>query len=94
VKIVFSHYSLYDGTNPIMWRFASGPERYKLQYYLYTFGVKALVGGHLHGWRHTTIDGVEHFINAMAPSMDYDVPGFLIFTFANDSLSWEPIKVQ
>jgi 3',5'-cyclic AMP phosphodiesterase CpdA len=95
VKIVLSHYSFYDGTTPIVWRFASGPERYKLQYYLDSFGVKAYVGGHLHGWRHTTIDSVEHFINALSPGeMDYGEPGILIFTFANDSLSWEHVTVD
>jgi hypothetical protein len=77
-----------------MWRLASSQERYRLQYYLAQFSVLAYVAGHIHGWRHTTIDGVEHFITALAPGApDYGTPGVLVFTFANDSLSWERVEV-
>lgn len=95
VKMVLTHFPSYDGTDPIMWRLASATERYKLQYYLTTFDVKAYVAGHIHGWRHTTIGNVEHFISALAPGgMDYGTPGYVVFTFAHDSLSWERIEVQ
>lgn len=95
VKMVLTHFPSYDGTDPIMWRLASGQERYKLQYFLETFGVKAYVAGHIHGWRHTVIGNVEHFISALSPDgMDYGTPGYMVFTFAHDSLSWERIEVQ
>lgn len=95
VKIVLTHFPSYDGAVPIMWRLASGAERYKLQYYLDSFGVKAYIAGHTHGWRHSTIGNVEHFTNSLAPGVpDYGSHGILVFTFADDSLSWERVRVE
>jgi len=41
---------------------------------------------------------VHHFTcGAMAPDgvgLDYGNPGFLLFTFAHDSLSWEFVEIE
>jgi hypothetical protein len=92
-KIVGTHYPAYDGIAPIMWRLASAEERYKLTSLLAKYHVHSIVGGHIHGWRHTMIDGVNHFISAMpGVAMDYGRPGYIIFTWAHDSLSWSHVE--
>lgn len=89
-KLVATHYASYDGTLPGVYRLSSATERYKLQHLLSEGNAYALVSGHIHGWRHTEIDGVNHFIaGSMAPGkLDYGGRGFLYFTFAHDSLTW------
>jgi predicted phosphodiesterase len=94
IKVVGTHYPCYDGITPIMWRLASATERYKLQHLLEQYGVRAYAAGHIHGWRHARIGGVDHFIaGSMAPGkLDYGTRGFLLFTYAHDSLSWSQVK--
>jgi hypothetical protein len=54
-----------------------------------------MVSGHLHGWRHTRIDGTNYFISGMPPEgMDYGNPGYVLFTWAHDSLSWERCEYE
>jgi 3',5'-cyclic AMP phosphodiesterase CpdA len=96
VKIVATHYPAFDGPEPIMWRVASTTERTKLQHLLQKYGVYALVSGHIHGWRHTVVSGVNHFVVGTMPpgGLDYGTHGYLLFTFAHDSLSWEHIEFE
>jgi hypothetical protein len=97
IKIVATHYPLYDGGQPTMWRLASPAERVKLQGLLGKYGVYAWCAGHIHGWRHTVVDGVNHFIcGTMAPGApDYGSgKGYLLFTFAHDSLSWQRVVFE
>jgi len=95
IKIVATHYPLYDGERPIMYRLPSTEERYKLINLLERYHVQSIVGGHIHGYRHTLISGTNHFISGMPPSgMDYGNPSFLVFTWAHDSLSWERVEYQ
>lgn len=93
LKIVITHFPLWDGDRPTMWRFASPAERYRLQDLLERTGATALVSGHIHGWRHTAVNGVDHFIIALSPNgTDYGRPGYLLYTFRGDSLSWENVE--
>lgn len=92
--IILTHYPLYDGVNPTPFRLASPTERYRLQWLLARYRVKAFVAGHIHGWRHTRIDNVDHFIaGALAPGgLDYGTRGFLLFELAHDGLRWSHVE--
>jgi 3',5'-cyclic AMP phosphodiesterase CpdA len=97
IKIVGTHYSVFGGPEPTMWRMASTAERMKLQHLLQKYGVHSLVSGHIHGWRHMEVEGVNHFIvGTMAPGgLDYGTgKGYLLFTFAHDSLSWQQVMFE
>jgi len=96
IKVVGTHFPCHDGTVPSLYRLGGTAERYKLQHLLQEHGVWALVSGHIHGWRHTVAGGVHHFIaGSMAPGgLDYGTPGYLLLTFAGDSLSWEKIELE
>jgi predicted phosphodiesterase len=96
IKIVLTHYPVFDGEKPIMWRLASDAERAKVQSLLERYGAYAWCAGHIHGLRHTQVDSVHHFTcGAMAPGkLDYGDPGYLLFTFAQDSLSWAFIELN
>jgi predicted phosphodiesterase len=91
VKLVGTHYALFDGPTPIMWRLPSGAERYKFLSLMRDHGVFALVSGHLHGFRHTTVYGTEHFIVGTmgTGALDYGEPGYLLMTWARGTLSWQ-----
>jgi 3',5'-cyclic AMP phosphodiesterase CpdA len=96
-KIVLTHYPVYDGGQPVMWRLASPAERVKLQSLLEKYGVYAWCAAHIHGWRHMEVEGVNHFIvGTMAPGgLDYGSgKGYLLFTFAHDSLSWQQVMFE
>ena len=89
-QIVCTHFAVYDGTAPIMFRVPSTEERAKLIGLLRRYGVHSMVSGHLHGWRHARIEGTNYFISAMpSEGMDYGNPGYVLFSWAHDSLSWE-----
>jgi hypothetical protein len=79
-----------------MWRLASDAERVKVQSLLGQNDVYAWCAGHIHGWRHAQVDSVNHFTcGAMAPgTLDYGNPGYLLFTFAHDSLSWQFVELN
>ncbi len=95
IKIVLTHYPVFDGEKPIMWRLASGAERVKVQSLLGRYGAFAWCAGHIHGWRHMQVASVNHFTcGAMAQQLDYGNPGYLLFTFAHDSLSWEFVELD
>jgi len=96
IKIVLTHYPVYDGEKPIMWRLASPAERAKVQSLLERHGAYAWCAGHIHGLRHTQVGTVHHFTcGAMGPDgLDYGNPGYLLFTFAHDTLSWTFIELD
>jgi len=95
-KIVLTHFPVFDGEKPIMWRLASDAERVKVQSLLERYGAYAWCAGHIHGLRHLQVDSVHHFTcGAMAPgTLDYGDPGYLLFTFAHDSLSWQFVELN
>jgi 3',5'-cyclic AMP phosphodiesterase CpdA len=96
VKVVGTHYPIFDGTDPIMWRIASTAERYKLEHLLEKYQARAYCAGHVHGWRHTTVGDVDHFTcGTMCPGgLDYgEKKGYLLFTFAHDSLAWTHVEI-
>lgn len=90
-KVLGTHYSLFDGSTPIMWRLPSGAERSKLLSMMRDHGVSTLVSGHLHGYRHTTINGTEQFIVGTmgTKALDYGEPGYLLMTWVRGTLGWE-----
>jgi 3',5'-cyclic AMP phosphodiesterase CpdA len=91
--IVATHYPIYDGTEPIMWRISGSEERYKLLSLLARYDVRYYVAGHIHGWRYLQIDRLNHFVCSLPTgTMDEGKPGYLIFTWAHDSLSWEHVE--
>ena len=94
VKVVGTHFPIYDGAQPIMWRLSSTEERYKLLSLLLKYRVHSYVSGHIHGWRYSNLDGLNHFICAMPAGggQDYGKPAYLLFTWAHDSLSWEHVE--
>jgi 3',5'-cyclic AMP phosphodiesterase CpdA len=96
IKMAMTHFPVFDGEKPIMWRLASDAERVKVQSLLERYGAYAWCAGHIHGWRHLQVDSVNHFTcGAMAPgALDYGRPGYLLFTFAHDSLSWEFVGME
>ncbi|MEO0082272.1 MAG: metallophosphoesterase [candidate division WOR-3 bacterium] len=92
-KVVCTHFPCYDGITPTMWRMASTAERLRLESMLSEYRVHAIVSGHIHGWRHTEIAGVHHFIaGTMSLDLDYGTNGYLLFTFTRDSLFWERVE--
>jgi len=94
VTLVGTHFPIYDGITPTLYRTGSTAERYKLQHLLQSSGTYALVSGHIHGFRHTVAGSVQHFIcGTMAPDdLNSGSKGYLLFTFAHDSLSWEFVE--
>lgn len=91
--IVITHFPLYDGRVPGICRLASTGERTRLQSLLQRHRVYAIVSGHVHGWRHTLVDSVNHFIvGTITDHLDYGRPGYLLFRVARDSLHWEHIE--
>ena len=95
IKIVLTHYPVFDGEKPIMWRLASDAERAKVQSLLERNDAYAWCAGHIHGLRDTKVDGVHHLTcGAMAPGkLDYGGPGYLLFTFADNTLSYEFLEL-
>jgi 3',5'-cyclic AMP phosphodiesterase CpdA len=91
--IVATHYPIYDGAQPIMYRISGSEERYKLLSLLAQYHVHYYVAGHIHGWRYFQIDRLNHFVASLPTgTMDYGKPSYLIFTWAHDSLSWEHVE--
>lgn len=91
--IVATHYPIYDGTKPIMWRISGSEERYKLLSLLAQYHVRYYIAGHIHGWRYFQIDSLNHVVASLPTgTMDYGKPSYLIFTWAHDSLSWEHVE--
>jgi 3',5'-cyclic AMP phosphodiesterase CpdA len=95
IKFVGTHFPLYDGRVPGVYRMASGRERARLQSLLQEHAVFAIASGHIHGWRDTEVEGVHHFITgtmqATADGLDFGRLGYLLVTFRHDSLSWQRI---
>ncbi len=91
--IIITHFPLYDGKAPGIYRLASASERAKLQSLLHRQRVYAIISGHIHGWRHAVVDSVNHFvIGTITDHLDYGKPGYLLFTVTGDSLRWQHIK--
>jgi predicted phosphodiesterase len=95
IKFVGTHFPVYDGDTPGVYRMASGPERARLQHLLQKYGVFAIASGHIHGWRDTEVEGVRHFITgtmqASEDGLDFGNLGYMLVTFAHDSLSWQRV---
>jgi predicted phosphodiesterase len=95
IKVVCTHFPVYDGEKPLMQRLASDAERAKVQSRLERYGAHYWCAGHIHGLRDTQVDSVHHLTcGAMAPgTLDYGSSGYLLFTFARESLSYEFVEL-
>jgi len=91
--IVGTHYPIYDGFTPLIWRLASTEERYKLTDLLMKYQVTAYVAGHIHGYKENKIGSVNHLITgSMFPyTLDYGNPSYALFTYDHGNLSWQQI---
>ena len=96
IKVFGTHFPCCDGSLPSLYRLGGTAERYKLQHLLQDHGAWGIVAGHIHGWRHAVAGGVHHFIaGSMAPGrLDDGTPGYLLITFAGDSLSWNKVELE
>lgn len=89
IKLVFSHFPLYDGTTPGIFRLASHAERAKLQSLLTKHRVYAYCSGHIHGLSHCQLGGVNHFIcGTMSRALDFGEPGYLLFEVRGEKVSY------
>ncbi len=89
-KIVITHFPLYDGEAPGIFRLASTAERAKLQTICQRYQVFAYCAGHIHGWRHQTVNGVNHFtVGTMNRVLDFGKPGFLLFRVSPDTITYQ-----
>lgn len=88
---VGSHYPIYDGITPSMWRLSSVEERYKIMGILAKKNVYAYVGGHVHGYREAQVGNVLQFIvGSMYPySLDYGAHGYLLFHYNHGQMTYE-----
>ncbi|MGZ3708463.1 MAG: metallophosphoesterase family protein [Bdellovibrionota bacterium] len=89
--IVGSHYPIYDGITPMIWRLSSAAERYKLTGMLNQYGVYAYVGGHIHEYRQSQVASVLHLtVGSMYPyGLDYGNHGYVLFTYNHGAMSWQ-----
>ncbi len=86
---VGSHYPVYDGITPLMWRLGSVEERYKLSSLLNRSNVYAFVAGHLHTFESAQVGQVRHFITgSMYPyELDGGEHGYLLFNYKNGEMT-------
>lgn len=91
---VGSHYSIYDGTMPSMWRLESVEERYELIDILNAGNVYAYVGAHTHGFRQSQLGSVLHFVTGSMyhDTLDYGSHGYLLFSYSGGQMSWQQVK--
>ncbi len=93
IRIVITHFPLYDDETPSIFRLASNAERARLQSLLQRYRVFAICSGHIHGFRHYEIGGVHHFtIGTMSRKLDFGEPGFLLFECATDTIKWQFVR--
>jgi 3',5'-cyclic AMP phosphodiesterase CpdA len=90
---VGSHYSLFDGTFPTMWRLESQDERMAMIDLLNKNGVYAFMGAHAHGFRQGTVGNVLHFVTGCMyhATLDYGSHGYLLFTYSNGNMNWQQV---
>ncbi|MGC8797839.1 MAG: metallophosphoesterase family protein [candidate division WOR-3 bacterium] len=94
-QIIITHFPLYDDQTPSIFRLGSAAERAKLQSLMQRFNVFALISGHIHGFRHYRIGGVNHFtVGTISRALDFGQPGFLLFTCLPDTLYWQFVPLN
>lgn len=94
--IVVSHYPIYNGISPSIWRLSSSEERYRMTSLLRDYNVMAYISGHYHSFEHYDLSGIEHFIvGSMYPeSLDSGTRGYLLCSFKNGQFDWQKIEVE
>lgn len=95
IKVLGTHFPLYDGTMPDLYRLTSDVERYRLSALLRDNGAWGLVSGHMHYFRAFEAAGVRFIIcGSMAPKLDGGEPGYLLLTLAAGALSWQFVPLD
>ena len=96
VTLVGSHYPIYDGTSPSIWRISSLEERMKLSSLLNRYNVHSYVGGHMHGFRESMVGSVHHFIvGSMFPeALDVGLHGYLLYTYDHGNLTYQRVDLD
>jgi len=91
-----SHFAIYNGVTPSIWRLTSADERYKLISLMRDYKVNAFYSGHYHAFTHTEFSGIDHFIvGSMFPhSLDEGGHAYLLVSVDNGNISWEKIDVD
>jgi|YelNatPaOPRAMG01_1025707.scaffolds.fasta_scaffold01466_9 predicted phosphodiesterase len=93
--IIITHFPLYDDQTPTIFRLGSNAERAKLQSLMQQFNVFAICSGHIHGFRHYQLGGINHFtIGTMNRALDFGKPGFLLFTCLPDTILWRFVPLN
>ena len=94
--VITSHFPIYTGLSPSIYRLTSAEERYKLISLLKDNKVDAYVSGHYHTFEHTEFSGIDHFIvGSMYPhKLDGGTRGYLLFSIDNGNMSWEKVDVR
>ena len=94
--VVASHFPIYNGLSPSIYRLTSAEERYKLISLLKDYKVNAYVSGHYHTFKHAKFAGIDHFIvGSMYPhKLDGGTRGYLLFSIDNGIVSWEKVDVE
>lgn len=95
LTMVATHYPIYEGVTPSIFRLSGTEERYKLISILNNYHVYAYLSGHYHAFEHHKLGQFHHFINgSMYPhKLDEGTHGFLLFTITNGQISWEKIEI-
>jgi len=90
IKVLGTHFPLFDGGMPDLYRLASEAERYRLASLLRDTGAWGLVSGHMHYFRAFESNGVRFITcGSMAPKLDGGEPGYLLLNYAAGELSWQ-----
>ena len=91
-----SHFPIYNGPTPSIYRITSATERYKLISLMRDYKVEAFYSGHYHAFTHTEFSGIDHFIvGSMFPhSLDEGKSGYLLVSVDNGNISWEKIEID
>jgi 3',5'-cyclic AMP phosphodiesterase CpdA len=95
--LIGSHYPIYDGVDPFMWRLESTEERYKLTSMIVgNSGLTYFMAGHLHAFSHRIYAGFNHFIvGSMYPyDLDFGDYGFVLMNYDHGNITWEHLPLQ
>ncbi len=94
--VVASHFPIYIGVTPSIYRITSADERYKLISLLRDHNVEAFYSGHYHAFIHSEFSGIDHFIvGSMFPhSLDKGKHVYLLVSVDNGNISWEKMDVE
>ncbi len=93
IKIIITHFPIYDDETPTIFRLGSDAERARLLGLLARYQVYAYCAGHIHGYRHQLLGKTNHFTcGTISGALDFGKPGFLLFKVQGDSIGYQFIN--